>query len=962
MSENKHISIPKNIETEDQNDFHFLRKTGIEYIEKLGGKLWTDYNSHDPGITTLEVLSYAITDLGMRMNLNMEDILTSEDEKKDIHTQFLKATEILPSRPLTELDYRKLFIDINMISGHKRPIRNCWLVPKTETLYVDCENGNLDFKPIGKKTESFKVKGMYDLYVDYAEDIDVNTVIDGIGCEKSNINTKILDRYHANRSLCEDLAEIKQVETQKVAVCARIGLVNKADEELVHAKVTRAINNYLSPEVHFYSLKQMLDRGLSTDQIFEGPLLDNGFIDTEELRNSQLRREVRLSDIISEIMKIDGVKEIHEISIAGCDNVVKQNNDWLICIEKGRKPELCELSSFSYSKGSLPLNINKEKVQNYIETLKREEEVLREDARQNKELILPQGTSYDIANYATILNEFPDTYGVGISGIIGNQNPEREALAKQLKGYLLFFDQILAGYFKHLEKVKEVLSVNGDLKRTYFTQALKNIKGFDELVSDYDTESDDQLTDSLYEELDNSVERRNEVLDHLISRFAETFSDYTFLMKSLYGNSADEIVLSNKENFLNEYTSLSKDRGLGYNYTLFSDTDIWNTTNISGAQKRIARLLGLKDYTQRTLSQSPVSIIKTPIGNNKFTYSWKVKDAEGNIVLSSVNTYKIEYSATKNLNEAIYQTIQIDQEDLKNALEQLKDDDENLAETIKNLKECEKNFCLIGNIKIRVSLNDNFYLEIVDDPVKQNVIATHKKTNPYSDLKELKKGIVKLVDYLKYGFTEEGIFLVEHLLLKPTARDYKLMGGIGCMSIGETFRIAYDLQEDSSIANPSLADPIKYSEALMSSCEDCDIDIYDPYSFRVSVVLPGFAYRFQDPDFRRYAETVIRQEIPAHVLAKICWVGDRFSETETAQNDLADFEVAFKKYLSDKAKNNTAVLGQSIHDVVKALTYLNNIYRPGRLLDCAAEDDDNLDGKIIIGQSNLSKKLKNNEY
>ncbi|MGO4710909.1 hypothetical protein AB4Y90_17730, partial [Chryseobacterium sp. 2TAF14] len=274
MSENKHISISKNIETEDQTDFHFLRKTGIEYIEKLGGKLWTDYNSHDPGITTLEVLSYAITDLGMRMNLNMEDILASEDSQKDIHNQFLKATEILPSRPLTELDYRKLFIDINMVSGHKRPIRNCWLVPKTEKLFVDCETGKLDFKPIGKKTKDFDVRGMYDLYVDYAEDIDE----EGSECEKSNVNSIILDRYHANRSLCEDLAEIKQVETQKVAVCARIGLVNKADEELVHAKVTRAINHYLSPEVHFYSLKQMLEKGLTTDQIFEGPLLENGFI------------------------------------------------------------------------------------------------------------------------------------------------------------------------------------------------------------------------------------------------------------------------------------------------------------------------------------------------------------------------------------------------------------------------------------------------------------------------------------------------------------------------------------------------------------------------------------------------------------------------------------------------------------------------------------------------------------
>ncbi|AYZ12949.1 hypothetical protein EGY05_13865 [Chryseobacterium arthrosphaerae] len=947
MSENKHISISKNIETGDQTDFHFLRRTGIEYIEKLGGKLWTDYNSHDPGITTLEVLSYAITDLGMRMNLNMEDILASEDSENDIHTQFLKAAEILPSRPLNELDYRKLFIDISMPGNHSRPIRNCWLVPKTEKLYVDCKTGKLDFKPVGDKTESFNVKGLYDLYVDYAEDIDA----EGSGCEKSNVNIQILDRYHANRSLCEDLAEIRQVETQKVAVCARIGLVNKADEELVHAKVLKTVNNYLSPEVHFYSLKQMLDKGLTTDQIFEGPLLDNGFIDTEELKASQLRREVRLSDIISEIMKIDGVKEIHEISIAGCDNVVKQTNDWLLCIEKGRKPELCELSSFSYSKGSLPLNINDKKVQEYLATLKREEELLRDDARKNKELPLPKGTSHDIGNYATILNEFPDTYGVGISGIIGNQSPEREALAKQLQGYLLFFDQILAGYFKHLEKVKEVLSINGGLKRTFFTQALKNIKGFDQLVSRYDTEDDDKLTDSLYKELDNSVERRNEVLDHLISRFAETFSDYTFVMKSLYGKSTDEIVLSNKENFLKEYTSLSKDRGLGYNYTLIGESDIWNTGNISGVQKRIARLLGIKNYTQRNLSQSPVSIIEA-VENGKKSFTWKIKDKDGSIVLSSVNTYTTEHIATKNLNDAMYQTIQIDQEDLEKALDKL--DKEKPEDILNKLKDCEKDFCLIGNIKIKVSQGGNYYFEIIDDTAQQNVIAVHKKTNPYSTLQDLKVGIEKTVKYFKYEFTEEGIFLVEHLLLKPTVKDYKLMGGIGCMSIEGSFRIMYDLEEKEI----PTTDPVKYSEAFMDSCEGCETDVFDPYSYRVSVVLPGFAYRFQDPDFRRYAETVIRQEIPAHILAKICWVGDRLSEQQTAQNDLSEFEVAFKKYLSDKSRNNIVNLGNSITDLLAALAHLNNIYRPGRLLDCDANDNDTLDGKIILGQSNLSKIKK----
>ncbi|WP_300486241.1 hypothetical protein [Flavobacterium sp.] len=931
MSENSHISIPKKVETEDQLDFQFLRKTGIQYIEELGSKLWTDYNSHDPGITTLEVLSYAITDLGMRMNLNMEDILSSKEAGKNIDNQFIKAAEILPSRPLNELDYRKLFIDIGLKSGSSRAVSNCWLRPRTELIYADCDSTRLALNPndLGvEKTKSFPAKGLYDLYVEYGEDLDGEAPTDV--CDRSNTRIKILERYHANRSLCEDLVDIKEVETQSIAVCARIGVTNKADEELVHAKVLRSINNYLSPEVHFYSLKQMLDKGYTTDQIFDGPLLDNGFIDTEELKNSQLRKEVRLSDIINVIMKVEGVQEIKEISIAGCDGSLQQSDEWVICIGEGKKPVLCDLSSFSYSKGSLPLNINRKKVDAYLESFRLEQEALREDARLNKTLEIPTGTAYDLGNYASILNEFPDTYGVGKSGIIGNPGVEREVLAKQLQGYLLFFDKVLASYFKHLEKVKEILSVNGTLKRTYFTQALKGINGFETLVKNYVTNDDDKLTDSLYEELDNSVERRNMILDHLISRFAETFSDYTFLMKTLYGASTDEIVLRNKEVFLGEYSTLSADRGLGHNYTLTADDDLWNTTNVSGVQKRIARLLGMKDYKHRNVSNSPVQIIEVT-ENGAPAFKWRIKDtADNTVILSGVKSYKIEYGATHALNEAVYQAIQIDQEDLENKLDVTFDGGER-----------------IGNIIVRKSEMENFYLEIVDDSEVPVVIACHKKTNPYTTQITLKDGIRNLVDYFKYRFTEEGMFLVEHMLLKPSVKNYDLMGGIGCMSIEDTFIVMYDGDGGSGAADPNA-----FMTTCEEGCEEAD-NIFDPYSYRVSVVLSGYAYRFADYDFRRYAETVIRQELPAHVLAKICWVGDRQGEIETAMSDLSDFERTYKKFLLDKARNNVSSLGNSTKELLDALTNLNNIYKPGRLLDCAVDDNDSLDGKIILGQSNI---------
>ena len=37
-------------------NFKNLRTAGIQHVAQLSGKLWTDHNTHDPGITILEVL------------------------------------------------------------------------------------------------------------------------------------------------------------------------------------------------------------------------------------------------------------------------------------------------------------------------------------------------------------------------------------------------------------------------------------------------------------------------------------------------------------------------------------------------------------------------------------------------------------------------------------------------------------------------------------------------------------------------------------------------------------------------------------------------------------------------------------------------------------------------------------------------------------------------------------------
>ncbi len=59
------ITIPKTTSFPAYLDFNRLRETGIKHLEELGSDLWTDFNLHDPGITILETLVYALTDLGI---------------------------------------------------------------------------------------------------------------------------------------------------------------------------------------------------------------------------------------------------------------------------------------------------------------------------------------------------------------------------------------------------------------------------------------------------------------------------------------------------------------------------------------------------------------------------------------------------------------------------------------------------------------------------------------------------------------------------------------------------------------------------------------------------------------------------------------------------------------------------------------------------------------------------------
>src|SRR5690606_9698711 len=95
--------IEKDRKLNPSQDFQFLLQEGLRHIETLGHKFWTDYNVHDPGITILDVLCYAITELGYRADFDIKDLVTNKDGVIQNNT-FFKASDIFTNAPLTQID------------------------------------------------------------------------------------------------------------------------------------------------------------------------------------------------------------------------------------------------------------------------------------------------------------------------------------------------------------------------------------------------------------------------------------------------------------------------------------------------------------------------------------------------------------------------------------------------------------------------------------------------------------------------------------------------------------------------------------------------------------------------------------------------------------------------------------------------------------------------------------------
>ncbi|REL24475.1 hypothetical protein DYD21_17930 [Rhodohalobacter sp. SW132] len=878
------VTISKHAPDQKSMDYELLRQEAINYIQTVAGKVWTDFNTHDPGVTILEVLCYAITDLGYRTSYDIKDLIATDPDSPENSAiqDFFTAAEVLPSAPVTANDYRKLMIDVAVKSSEAGcssvGVKNAWIEKAKgpeHDIYVNKQESHLGFEPEHSGDEPLDLKILHNVLLEFDEcetygDLNDNKLVrdfiltehtpdpelegliirvevefprwddeetdfedeQSIAGEIRDIYLTFLDaggnytfsyslnsvnevilsgtkmsvsgpvpiagiehltlklnqfiydpnegiihfyrlkiakireiadqveaRVNANRNLCEDFMQFNALRIEEIIVCADIELTADTDVDRAQAEINHEIERFLSPTVHFYSLKEMTTRcfdqhrydltGVDTQQkiisiagvpdplpepgaivtitgsnnnngqytvawvhvnpesenrldifvqetipsdflsdddqliladleqeqcsptesIFEGPLLNHGFIDDNELKQAGRRKTIYVSDLIQIIMDVPGVTAVRDIQIA---NLPQDNEDgsidtksvkWCLKLayDENYVPRLnSDRSRFTFYKDQLPFRASRLTVDGMMSELRSAERPQKFYPSGPYDIAPPKGEYKNLEEYSTIQNDFPLVYGIGEEGVptrsdqsIGSDLPT-EIDALQLKGFLMHFDQLLANYLSQLAHVKELFSMNPQkdefgnfvIGRTYYTQPLFDIvPGSEKLYFDEDGHAADLK--AIAESPEQFQDRRNRFLDHLIARFSEQFTDYALLTSRLSGSKAQEELIEDKLAFLNGYPESSSRRGTTFDYR--DRYRLWHKDNISGLEHRAGLLTGIDEREASTLHFSP----NFKITGSEPELHFSIENSSAESVLKSPSPFETEADVKEALESVI---------------------------------------------------------------------------------------------------------------------------------------------------------------------------------------------------------------------------------------------------------------------------------------------------------------------
>lgn len=911
----KPVSIDKDTVQEPSMDFDFLRRSGIELIQQLAGESWTDFNLHDPGVTILEQLCYAITELAYRTDFPIKDLLADQNGDIDYPANaFFLKEEILTCNPVTINDYRKVIID------EVESVKNVWLYPITSAY------------------SSGALSGLYKVVV------QVNPQTADKLLSDSDLSIAIIEEvrrcFVSKRNLCEDIIDdIILLKPIKVSIEAEIMIESHLRAEEVLAYVYHELENKLNRPVRYYTEAELLDRGLSVDELYDGPFLKNGFIPDSELRDR--KTVIDPAELIKSISQVEGVLSVKNLRVRNGQSEnqnkplnIPENSFALLDIKSSE--QLIKLFKDNFEIAikrpifrSILQKVRESDTRNFISSFY---------STSKQELIKGKNRHNEI--YHSIQNQFPKVYGIGSEGLPLDTPKSRKAQAKQLKAYLLLFEQVMANYLGQLSNINEAFSIdfNKTGANTYFINPLYNVPDIKYLLKAF-TSKHPELSEQEWEifkskehnsyisSLNDFIEtdqifdeRKNRLFDHLLARFNEFVTPYPVqLYCSLYESHLNDRRISTelkwKSTVLKRIPKLGSDRIKAFNYL-----DPHKHADNQGFAAKMRLLLYISEDNVGKMLSSVLDSENVSRENTetKALFQTEVNKAKQLDEISWLGDMPQILIDQKEISELIDTGMVINNDNVPNDAFLLQKQEINVLKYALDIR----NFRIGPNPE-----KDSAYVIIYKSPdQKKWTIISH-----FANHSDAMKSLKNLISYIKkINIKSEGFYLLEHILIRPEldskvfgfrfiARNgQKLMEHSRWMTFSERDEVMGSLLEILTGTDEVNAEKLEHLckinlYASLSDLPEVDLNnqteqegkslynyfkIYasqkkkflarfemvvkgddnqmiteDFFRLNMSVVFPSWPARFQDKNFRQAAENLFRLNAPAHVKINFIWMG-----------------------------------------------------------------------------------------
>lgn len=898
-----------NVELPVSQNFSALKNIGLDYIQSLSSQYWSNFNESDPGITILDQLCYALTELGYCNDFPIQDVLTNENGEIDFSQQFFFPQDILTTNPITNEDYHRLIID------SKLPVKNIYFHQ-------------------GTNLGSYGVLQVF-LYLD--ENLSRS--------QHQEIRQAVDILLNKHRNLCQVFSTPKVLKPKEIEIEGDVFLHDKVSTQQVISEIKLAIEQYISPEFKQYGYQELAEEGYSEQEIFSGPELDNGWIPDCEL-NVDKRTQIRADEISALITNVKGVKKVSSLTM-------------LTALEKSTGRNTQKVHIRLHQIASLKLSVDNFTIHQYdqkskisthptlhfdLKKLQQQHQSAKIGTTVDIAPSLPEGRFRNIGEYYSVQNTFPSFYGIGFDSIQSDTPNFRVAQSRQLRGYLMVFDQLLANQFSQLEQVSQLFSFSEKqtaitapdksyskipyqlFAPTYFSQPLYDVPNVRPLLLGSSVYQFEFSKTSKQQEIDNSWkryqedpfnlyanglrnqmendserdDRRNRMLNHLLARHGENAEQIDQLVTSSrwYGSLQKTRIII-KSLYLQNYQLISYNRSRAYSFQMAAKIGTPGRYRIAPSSlSNVSQVLELDNQGDSVSDKKLSAIVNVGFSSKKDIFD----------ALTNLTTTKITDQQKDLINKDIEDSNQLQKYQGATALS---DGQVNIRNIENAEKIHEKNFDnysmfeMISNLLLGLKQTYDFLIGILITLIENS---------------EFVQWVTQKKKHKPFKFTDEHL----HLVVKRDGNCNKILLGrepVLTICPGENGMIdtaLYQAHIDQLVWLSSQRMGFIFQEniLLLKSASNYTKQIKvnaSDFFFKTLAIFPNYIHRFQQDQFRQKLNDLVDSYFPAQVSNSLCRL--TFKELEQI---IPDF-INWQNSLHYSHQGNLDLTAKSIENLVRNL-------------------------------------------